>query len=162
MKRLPLISLALTLAIACCGKPDPVDNKAAAAAAKLPDVKRPAPSATGEPHVATAPAEALPAAAAAIPATLHGRWGLSPADCMSGRSDAKGLLVVTTGEMRFYESRAVPSADVQTDSGSMSGHFAFTGEGQSWSRYEALKLDKQMLVRTEANPTASFSYAKCS
>src|SRR6476646_10081786 len=142
MKRLPLISLVLTLAIACCDKPDPVDETAAGAEAKLPDVTRPAPSATGEPHVATTRAEKLPAAAAAIPATLHGQWGLTPADCMPGRTDAKGLLVVTTGEMRFYESRAVPSADVQTDSGSMSGHFAFTGEGQSWSKYEALKLDK--------------------
>jgi hypothetical protein len=162
MKRLPLISLALTLAIACCGKPDPVDETATGAAATLPDVARPAPSAIGEPHVATAPAAPLPAAATAIPASLQGRWGLSPADCMPGRSDAKGLLMVTSGEMRFYESRAVPSGDVQTDPKSMSGHFAFTGEGQSWSKYEALKIDKQMLVRTEANPTASFSYAKCS
>jgi hypothetical protein len=81
---------------------------------------------------------------------------------MHGRSDAKGLLVVSSGDMRFYESRAVPSADAQTDPLSISGHFDFTGEGQSWSKYEALKIDKQVLVRTEANPTASFTYAKCS
>ena len=162
MFRVPFITSALFLILFACGKPDPVDDKAAAAAAKLPEVTRPAPSATGEPHVATSPAETLPAAAAAITSALQGRWGLTPADCMPRRSDAKGLLVVTPGELRFYESRAVPSADVQTDAASMSGHFAFTGEGQSWSKYEAVKLDKQMLVRTEANPTASFSYAKCS
>ena len=162
MFRVPFITFTLALTLFACGKPDPVDDKAAGAAAKLPDVTRPAPSATGEPHVATAPAETLPGAAAAIPASLHGRWGLTPADCMPGRGDTKGLLMITAGEMRFYESRAVPSADVQTDPESMSGHFAFTGEGQSWSKYEAVKLDKQMLVRTEANPTASFSYAKCS
>jgi len=162
MFRVPFITSALFLTLFACGKPDPVDETAAGAAASLPDVTRPAPSATGEPHVATAPAEPLPAAATAIPASLQGRWGLTPADCMPERSDAKGLLVVTNGEMRFYESRAVPSGDVQTDLKSMSGHFAFTGEGQSWSKYEALKIDKQMLVRTEANPTASFSYAKCS
>jgi hypothetical protein len=161
MPRLPLISLALALAVACCGKSDPVDEKAAGTAAKLPDVNAPAPTTIGEPHVATAPARPLPAPTATIPASLQGRWGLSPADCMPGRSDAKGLLVVTSGDLRFYESRAVPAADVTTDANSITGSFAFTGEGQSWTKYESLKVDKQVLVRTETNPTASFSYAKC-
>ena len=39
---------------------------------------------------------------------------------------------------------------------------AFAGEGQSWTKYESLKLDQNVLVRTETKPTASFSYAKCS
>jgi len=162
MLRVPFISSALVLTLFACGKPDPVDDKAAGAASKLPDVNAPAPTTIGEPHVATAPAHPLPAPAASIPAALQGRWGLSPADCVPGRSDAKGLLVISPGELRFYESRAVPGGDVQTDPSSVSGHFAFTGEGQSWTKYEALKLDKDVLVRTEANPTASFSYAKCS
>jgi hypothetical protein len=97
-----------------------------------------------------------------IPAALLGRWGLSPADCTSTRGDAKGLLIVSPTELRFYESRAVPANDAQTDSDSISGDFAFTGEGQSWTKYESLKIDKQVLVRTETKPTASFSYAKCS
>jgi hypothetical protein len=128
----------------------------------VPDVNAPAPTSIGEPHVATAPGHSLPAPAATIPAALRGRWGLSPADCTSTRGDAKGLLVISPGELRFYESAAVPGGDVQTDLNSVSGHFSFTGEGQSWTKHEALKLDKQVLVRTEANPTASFSYAKCS
>jgi hypothetical protein len=162
MARPPLISIALTLAVACCGKSHPVDDKAAGAAARLPDVNAPAPTTIGEPHVTTAPARPLPPPAATIPASLQGRWGLSPADCMPGRSDAKGLLVVTSGDMRFYESRAVPAADATTDGDSIAGNFAFTGEGQSWTKYESLKIDKQILVRTETKPSASFSYAKCS
>jgi hypothetical protein len=162
MARLTAAGLAIVLTLAGCAKPDPVDGKAARAAAKLPDVNAPAPTTIGEPHVATSPAHPLPAPAATIPAALQGRWGLSPADCTSTRGDAKGLLVVSPGELRFYESAAVPDRGVETDLNSISGRFAFTGEGQSWTKYEALKLDKQVLVRTEANPTASFSYAKCS
>lgn len=162
MFRVPFITTALVLALFACGKPDPVDDKAAAAAARLPKVNPPAPSATGEPRAATAPARPLPAPAVTIPASLQGRWGLSPGDCMPGRSDAKGLLVISPNELRFYESRAVPAPGVQADTGSISGNFAFTGEGQTWTKYESLKLDKQVLVRTETKPTASFSYAKCS
>ena len=64
--------------------------------------------------------------------------------------------------MRFLRIASGPGGDVQADAKSISGNFAFTGEGQSWSKYEALKIDKQTLVRTEMNPTASFTYAKCS
>jgi hypothetical protein len=162
MFRLPFITSALVLALFACGRPSPVDDQAANAATGLPTVNAPAPSTIGEPHVATAPARPLPAPTATIPAPLQGRWGLTPADCVPGRSDAKGLLTITPTELRFYESRAVGGADVQTDPASMSGHFAFTGEGQSWTKYEALKIDKEVLIRTEANPTASFTYAKCS
>jgi len=161
MLRIPFISILAVLGMVACSGRDPVDDRAANAAG-LPDIAARAPTSIGEPHNATEPAKPLPASAVTIPAALQGRWGLSPADCMPGRSDAKGLLIVAPGELRFYESRAVPGRDVQADPGSISGHFAFTGEGQSWTRYEALKINKQVLVRTEANPTASFSYAKCS
>jgi hypothetical protein len=162
MTRLPLTSLVLALAVAGCGKPDPVDQKAAGAAAELPEVNAPAPSATGEPRVATAPARPLPEPAAAIPAALQGRWGLSPGDCTTTRGDAKGLLVVSPSELRFYESRAVPAGGVTTDANSIAGNFAFTGEGQSWTKYESLKVERDVLTRTQTKPTASFSYAKCS
>ena len=71
------------------------------------------------------------------------------------------MLIVSSSELRFYESRAVPGSDTQADPDSISGHFDFTGEGESWTKYEALKLQNRKLIRTEANPTASFSYAKC-
>ena len=161
MLRVPFFSLALVLAVVACGNKDPVDDKAKNTVG-LPDLKVPAPSPIGEPHKGTEPAKPLPAPAVTIPAALHGRWGLTPADCMPRRGDAKGMLVVSPGDLKFYESRAVPAADIETDASSIAGDFAFTGEGQSWTRYEALKLDKRVLTRTETNPTASFSYAKCS
>ena len=80
---------------------------------------------------------------------------------MPGRSDAKGLLIISPTDLKFYESRAVPAADVTTDANSAAGNFAYTGEGQSWSKYEALKVEKGRLTRTETKPSASFTYAKC-
>lgn len=161
MIRVPFISAFLLLAMAACGANNPVDDKAKNTAG-LPDVNALAPSSAGEPHGPTTPAQASPPPAASIPAVLQGRWGLSPADCSSALSDAKGLLVVNSNELRFYESRAVPAGDVDTDASSISGNFAFTGEGRSWTKYEELKVDKGWLTRTEDKPPASFSYAKCS
>ena len=161
MFRVPFITSALVLALFACGKPDPVDDKAAGAAARLPTVNAPAPSATGEPRAATGPARPLPTPAATIPPALQGRWGLSPADCMPGSSDAKGLLVISPSELRFYESRAVPAPGVQADNDSLSGNFAFTGEGQAWEKYETFELHKDKLVRTERDPVASFTYVRC-
>ena len=102
-----------------------------------------------------------PPAEGAIPVALRGRWGLTPGDCTSTRGDAKGLLVVTANELKFYESRAVPSPAAEVDSDSIVGNFAFTGEGQSWTRFERFELQRHALVRTESNPAASYSYAKC-
>lgn len=162
MLRVPWISCLLVLTFAACGGNDPVDKKAENTAG-LPDIKAPAPSAAGEPNVRTAPAEAAsaPARASAIPAAVQGRWGLTPADCTSALGDAKGLLVISAGELRFYESGAVPAADIDIDTDSISGNFVFAGEGQTWVKFESLKVDKGVLTRTETKPTASFSYAKC-
>jgi hypothetical protein len=160
MLRIPFVSFALVLAVVACGKKQPVDE-AAKDIAGLPDLKVPAPTTIGEPHKQTTAAEPLPAAAGEIPVALQGRWGLSPADCTSTSGDGKGLLVVTPVDLHFYESHAVPAEVVEMDGHSIAGNFAFAGEGQSWTRYESLKLDKQVLTRTETNPTASFSYAKC-
>jgi hypothetical protein len=159
--RVPFISCALVLAVAACGANDPVDDKAKNTDG-LPNINVTAPSAAGEPHVKTAPSEGSSMPAVRIPAALQGRWGLTPGDCMTALGDAKGMLVINEGELRFYESRAVPAADVAGDGNSISGNFEFTGEGQSWTKYEALRLDKGVLTRTETRPTASFSYAKCS
>ena len=161
MTRTPLFSCLLVLCIASCGGSDPVDKKAENTAG-LPDINANAPTAIGEPHVKTTQAEgAAPAPASRIPAALHGRWGLTPADCTSALGDAKGLLVIDGSELRFYESRAVPLAKVDSDATSMAGDFGFTGEGQSWTKYEALRVDKGVLTRTETKPSATFAYAKC-
>ena len=160
MIRVPFISCLAFLAIVACSRNDPVDDKATNTAG-LPDINVQAPSTAGEPHADTSPVTQAPAAQAALPAAMQGRWGLTPADCMPGRSDAKGLMTISASDIRFYESRAVPGGDVQTDPQIVSGNFNFTCEGQTWTRYEAIKVDGQKLIRTESNPTASFTYAKC-
>ena len=159
--RVPFATIALLFAVAACGGRDPVDDKAVAGTAGLPDTKATAPSASGGPRADTQPAKPLPPPTSQIPAGLQGRWGLTPGDCMTGRSDAKGLLTITADDLHFYESRAVPAAGIASDDDSISGDFAFTGEGQSWTRYEALKVEKGRLTRTETKPSASFIYAKC-
>lgn len=167
--------LAFTVALAGCDGNDPVAEEAGNTAG-LPSVDNVAggrdgtPSADGAaPTSATTsptargtsafPANADPAAA--LPAALHGRWGMTPADCMSTRGDAKGLLIVSSDGLRFYESRAVPVRNVESGDDSIRADFAFTGEGQSWTKYQALALREDKLVRTESSPMASFTYARC-
>jgi len=145
--------------VACSGR-DPVDDKARNTAG-LPTINEPAPDASGAPPANAIAAAPVPTIAAKIPALLQGRWGLTPADCTSTRGDAKGLLVIGPDNLKFYESRAVPVPDAQSSPDSISGNFAFTGEGQTWTKFQALELQGQQLVRTESNPMASFTYARC-
>jgi hypothetical protein len=162
--RLPVISLALMAVVVACSKPGPVAKGANAVTAVPAAVNSPVPApAGGPPANNTADAAQSPPAApsAAIPAAFQGRWGLTPQDCTSALGDAKGLLVVNPGELRFYESRAVPTPDVHFAGGVLTGDFRFRGEGQTWTRFERLERDKDTLVRTESDPAASFTYAKC-
>jgi hypothetical protein len=159
--RLPYLSHALIAFLAACGKPDPMANGANAVGA-IPATDKSAPTPEGGPPPdVTRPASTAPARTTPIPAALQGRWGLTPADCTSALGDAKGLLVINGRELRFYESRAVPSPGVTVDSDSITGNFAFTGEGQSWTKFETFELRNDALVRTESNPAASYTYAKC-
>mgnify|MGYP006142871301 CR=1 FL=1 len=73
---------------------------------------------------------------------------MTPADCTSNRGDAKGLLTVGADSIRFYESVARPTGDLETTEDSASGLFAFTGEGQQWTRHQALHVRGEKLTRT--------------
>ena len=158
---------ALTIA-ACGGGDEPVAddlNESANASAMINNMGEPAPPATVD---GSAPANAAvsenagaKAPAAAIPAALHGRWGMTPADCTSTRGDAKGLLTIGPADLRFYESRAIPAAKLERSPNSISGDFAFTGEGQNWTRYQSLELQDDKLARTERDPNGSYSYVRC-
>ena len=99
--------------------------------------------------------------AKAIPAAFQGRWGLTPADCVASRSDTKGLLVVAANGLRFYEAQAKPAGELRRTPRSVSGSFAFNGEGQSWKKHQVLELQDHKLVRTESDPMASYTYARC-
>jgi hypothetical protein len=161
--RLPFVSLAIMAIVCACAKQDPVANDIKPTNLPLtpnhgsPDPAGGPPQGSRQTSSVASPAEA----SVAIPAALQGRWGLTPAACTPSPAGAKGLLVITAGELRFYESRAVPSADAQASASSINGTFHFTGEGQSWDKFEALQRNRDKLTRTETNPAASYTYAKC-
>jgi hypothetical protein len=159
MKTVPV--LFAIAALTACNRPDPVADNVNNVEA-LPTVNEPAPNPTGAPPANAAESDGLmPAASGSIPAAVQGRWGLTPADCTSTKGDAKGLLIVERDRLRFYESRAVPSPGIQVESDSVSGNFAFTGEGQEWTKYQSLERQGDKLVRTERDPVATFTYVRC-
>ena len=158
--RLAFLILAVG-ALGACGRTDSVAEDANTDS--LPVINEDGPNPSGEPpaNAANASAAAAPVPAISIPPALQGRWGLAPGDCTSTRGDAKGLLVVEPDKLRFYESRAVPAANVQTSANSVSGDFAFTGEGQTWTKHQTLELRDGRLVRTDRDPIARFRYVRC-
>lgn len=168
--RLPYFSLFTVVLLSSCGGSDPVADQAnnTASLPAPPTVNASDPSgAPPPPNSENPPAPAsgdnTVAPAAPIPAMFHGRWGLTPGDCTSTRGDNKGLLVVSADKLTFYESRAVPKGNTKSSGDSFSADFDFTGEGQSWTRFQSLELQKGgKLVRTESGPMASYTYAKCS
>ena len=158
-----IVTIAIAGLLAACGESGPVAEQAENGT-DLPAFDQAAPSPTGGPPNASVSANNAVATTpqyGSIPAALQGRWGLSPGDCTSAQGDAKGLLTVGADELRFYESRAVPAGTVESDADSVSGNFAFTGEGQKWTKFQALEIQEDNLVRTERNPNASFTYARC-
>lgn len=151
---LPLGAVLVVAAMAACEKRDPVADEANAIPA--------APAADSAGTIAGGPpAPAATNAAGPIPTALHGRWGLTPADCVPNRSDAKGLLEIGPDSLKFYESRAMPGTSIETEANAISGNWNFTGEGQEWTKYVSFKLQGKVLTRTERNPVASYDYARC-
>jgi hypothetical protein len=102
-------------------------------------------------------------AEATIPESMQGRWGLVPADCTSTRGDAKGLLTITADTLKFYESRATLTKVVGNWPEKLKAEFAFTGEGQSWTRTETLSLtnSSNTLVREDEELAQPLRYARC-
>ena len=162
----PIVSCALMVAVVACSKRDPVADDANNTAA-IPVSSDAENTATNAPDPTGAPPERPSVTTQTsdptqlIPAGLHGRWGLTPMDCTSTKGDAKGLLIVSATDLKFYESRAVPTQTAQSGADSITGDFNYTGEGQTWTKLESLKAKGDQLVRTESNPTASFTYARC-
>jgi hypothetical protein len=160
-----LVMTGLMSMVACSGR-DPVvadeANNLAAAPADVDVLPADESVVTPTNDLENGAAEPVNDTASTIPASLHGRWGLTPGDCTSTRGDAKGLLVVSADSLKFYESVGKPAGALETSRDSASGDFAFTGEGMTWKKYEALELQDNKLVRTESSPMASFTYARCS
>ena len=163
----PIAILGGFSALVACSGQDPVADNASNSAAPEVDVLPPDESvATPTNELENGDDEDLnvsdaAGAADAIPAAFHGRWGLTPADCVARRSDTKGLMVVSADSMHFYEAQAKPAGELRLTPKSVSGSFAFTGEGQEWKKHEVLELDDHKLVRTESDPMTSYTYARC-
>ena len=117
-----------------------------------------------EGNEATAAAsEVEPAAGLRIPAAFHGRWGMTPADCTSTRGDAKGLIAIDDKMIQFFESRGTLTKVTLDAPENFTGTFAFTGEGQSWTNSQNLKLtgSSNTLVRSETDVSQSYTYKRC-
>lgn len=105
-------------------------------------------------------------AEAMIPAALQGRWGINDADCTTTKGDDKGLITVSANQVRFYESIANLGKVSESSDSRIAADFAFTGEGQSWSRGMILDVQNggNVLVRRETGADAMpgpLRYRKC-
>lgn len=98
-----------------------------------------------------------------IPTAFQGRWGLVAADCGPDKASAKGMMTIGSEILRFYESVAEPLTLKRTDGDSVTGSFAFSGEGMEWTKAMTLTLgaDGDTLVRTETEPQGSYTYTRC-
>ena len=126
------------------------------------------PSETDTPGVPPTASNTVPAAdpekvLSGIPMAFRGRWSMVEADCDVSRSDTKGLVTVDAESLKFYESVGrVKTIDVVSPV-EVKATFAFSGEGQSWTKVMALKLDEggTTLVRVEQDPSGTFRHKKC-
>lgn len=98
-----------------------------------------------------------------IPAAFHGRWGMVPADCTSTKGDAKGLISIDPTSIKFFESKGTLTKVTLNAPENFTGTFAFTGEGQSWTNSQNLKLtgSSNTLIRSETDVAQSYSYKRC-
>jgi len=98
-----------------------------------------------------------------IPAAFHGRWGMVPADCTSTKGDNKGLITIGDKTIDFYESKGTLTKVTLNAPENFTATFAFTGEGQSWTNSQNLKLtgSSNTLVRSETDVAQSYSYKRC-
>ena len=166
MKRFDLIPAFALLALAACQPPsdpnaaDPGElNVDAADIEPVPPSETPGPGANGN----AATNQDLPIPLTVIPVAFHGQWGMVPADCTSTRGDNKGLITVEADGIRFFESRATLTKVTMNAPENFTGDFKFTGEGQTWTKPQNLKLtgSSNTLIRSESDPAMSFTYKRC-
>ena len=117
----PIAMIAGLMSMVACSGRDPVVADEANNLAAAPDVDvlpadESAVTPTNELENGDGGARQL-TTATAIPASLHGRWGLTPADCTSTRGDAKGLLIVSADGLKFYEFAGQACRDAENVAG---------------------------------------------
>ncbi len=158
----------LALAIAACQQPADdanitIDNDVNAAEAANAEIETLPPSeeagAPTDGGVNSDISATEPSTPDSIPSQYRGRWGLVAADCTSTRGDAKGLIVINEGTIKFYESLATLKEQRPAIATSFSGLYGFTGEGQTWEKVVTLNRTGNMLKR--ADDEGSYNYTRC-
>lgn len=98
-----------------------------------------------------------------LPTAFLGRWGMVENDCDLSRSDTKGLVTVSPESLKFYESLGTLKSMEAVAPTEVKATFAFSGEGQEWTKTMTLKLENggTTLVRIEQDPAATFRHKKC-
>lgn len=160
-RTLPLLAATAALALAACSK-EPDATATQAAPTQTEEVFQEDAAPASEPPVA----EATSASLDEIPEIVRGRWGLVPADCTSTKGDAKGLLEVSSDQLKFYESVAKLGTIKEAGESRIRATFAYTGEGQSWSQDVVLDVqdDGKTLIRRDYGPDAMpgpLKYMRC-
>ena len=98
-----------------------------------------------------------------LPASFVGRWGMVANDCDPARDDAKGLMEITPGLLRFYESRGTVKAVTIASPDKVKADIGFEGEGQTWQSALTLTIvdGGKALVREEADLPQPWRYERC-
>lgn len=154
-----LALMAALLAAGCSGGNSAATNETnISTEAVPPDESMPA-----EPTTNETAANSAATTSAAFPPAFEGRWGLVVNDCIEGASDAKGLMQVEGATLRFYESQGSAEKLTVASPTKVSGEFAFTGEGERWTKMVTLSLADggKTLVRSETEPPSELRYKKC-
>jgi len=168
------VMIAALVSLAGCGGGERTPRNDTIAVPENATVSLPAPPAEPSPTSSAIPTP-LPSPSATdergpiearIPRTLRGRWGLVPADCKSVPGDHEGSLVVSGETLRFYESVGTLGTVVEKDETRIVGDFAFTGEGETWTRRVVLdgQDNGQTLIRREQGADAmpgALRYRRC-
>jgi len=170
MRATYLLIAATGLALSACSKqadeaaPQPSDTAGAEAgdAAPSPGASEIAPEPSGSEAASLATVTAMDA----IPEGIRGRWGLVPKDCNGDPAAAKGLLVVSGNQLKFYESVAKLGKIKEADASHIRAAFAYSGEGQTWSLENVLELQDggKTLVRRDYGQDAApapLKYSRC-
>lgn len=168
---LPLIALATALSLSACSKkadePEATATGTPAATEAVTETEATAEPTASASEPAPSPTPTATAVAGEIPAAILGRWGMVPKDCTSTLGDAKGLIVVSPKQIKFYEAVAKLGTVKKVTDQSISGAFAFSGEGQAWKLDVTLDVKDggKTLIRHDYGPDALLGpqkYTRCS
>jgi hypothetical protein len=163
LSRTLLTACAAALVLSACSKgQDPAAIKTDPALSEAPIDAGSAPASTA-PSASEASADQTETS---IPMAMRGRWGLVSADCTSDRGDAKGLLTIEAGSIRFYESVAKLAKVDQRSETALKASYAFSGEGMEWKRDMTLALQPggKVLIKQEFGqdaPAGPYKYIRC-